>query len=500
LDAIYARAYSRYAQKNYAAARKDFTALLNQYPNSPHKFDATYQSGNCYFILKDFKNALSAYKSAQQILNREQPNEAMSIRTSFQIARTLSNMDRLNNAIKEFELIYENYPSSEFADDALFEVASLNLRQLNKPENAIILYQKLITNYPNSTYLDNSYIDIGNAYYNLQNYENAIINYNYIISNFPHSRVIGDAVTGVQDSYLILGKIDAANSVVENYVKQNPQSKFSVELLLKNADSYLVKEQPDKAISQFIIIINNYPEDPLAANALLGLGDAYLIKGNTGNAISYYEKISTNYPKSAIAPFTLVKLGEIYSSQGQDSKAEEAFRKEIRNYPNSQETAAAYLGIGMAQEKLDKIGSAKANYQFIIDNYPETIESDNALNKLGRIIAVEGAVPDAIQRFKTVIARRTDAIAAEAQYLIGWSHLSQDNYSIALEELLKVRYLYSRHEYWVYSATLDAALCQEKLNKNDEAIKLYNIVLENNSANQFADEATDGLNRLTNAL
>jgi hypothetical protein len=69
---------------------------------------------------------------------------------------------------------------------------------------------------------------------------------------------------------------------------------------------------------------------------------------------------------------------------------------------------------------------------------------------------------------------------------------------MALEELLKVRYLYPRYEYWVYSSTLDAAICQEKLNNNDEAIKLYNIVLENNSENQFAEEATAGLDRLKN--
>ena len=118
--------------------------MLSQYPNNPHKFDATYQTGNCYFILKDFKNALSSYKSAQQIIRHEQLDDSLKIRTSFQIARTLSNLAQYNNAIKEFESIYNNYQSSKFSDDAAFEVASLNLRQLNKPENSIVLYQNLI--------------------------------------------------------------------------------------------------------------------------------------------------------------------------------------------------------------------------------------------------------------------------------------------------------------------------------------------------------------------
>ena len=156
------------------------------------------------------------------------------------------------------------------------------------------------------------------------------------------------------------------------------------------------------------------------------------------------------------------------------------------------------MGIGNAQEKLDKTASAKSNYQFITDNFSNAIESDEARNRLGRILTAEGDVANAIKLFKTVISHRTDVIAAEAQYLIGWSHSSQDNFTIALEELLKVRYLYPRYEYWVYSSTLDAAICQEKLNNNDEAIKLYNIVLENNSENQFAKEATAGLDRLKN--
>jgi hypothetical protein len=69
---------------------------------------------------------------------------------------------------------------------------------------------------------------------------------------------------------------------------------------------------------------------------------------------------------------------------------------------------------------------------------------------------------------------------------------------MALEELLRVRYLYPRYEYWVYSSTLDAAICQENLSNKDEAVKLYNIVLDKNSGNQFAEEATDGLDRLGN--
>jgi len=109
---------------------------------------------------------------------------------------------------------------------------------------------------------------------------------------------------------------------------------------------------------------------------------------------------------------------------------------------------------------------------------------------------LDGNVNEAIKYFTAVIARRTDVIAAEAQYLIGWSYLNKEEYALAAEELLKVRYLYQRHDFWVNSATLDAAVCQENLDKKDEAIRLYNLVLDNNSDNQFAEEASAGLERL----
>ena len=113
-------------------------------------------------------------------------------------------------------------------------------------------------------------------------------------------------------------------------------------------------------------------------------------------------------------------------------------------------------------------------------------EYKNGNYEKGRYLSQDALLSD-IKKGKTFVLKGN---------LIGWSYLSQQEFSVAVEELLKVRYLYQRHDFWVNSATLDAAVCQENLNKKDEAIRLYNLVIENNTDNQFAIEAVNALEKL----
>jgi hypothetical protein len=52
------------------------------------------------------------------------------------------------------------------------------------------------------------------------------------------------------------------------------------------------------------------------------------------------------------------------------------------------------------------------------------------------------------------------------------------------------------YDYWVTVSTLDAAFCQEKLNNKLEAEKLYNLVLEKHSDDEFGEKAKEGLERI----
>ena len=62
---------------------------------------------------------------------------------------------RLSEAIANFKTVVRNYPESEVADDALFELGRIYAEEANNPEKAAEMWGDLIKNYKNSPYATN---------------------------------------------------------------------------------------------------------------------------------------------------------------------------------------------------------------------------------------------------------------------------------------------------------------------------------------------------------
>jgi len=493
LDAIYSRAYAKYALGDYAEARKDFSAVINQYPDSKYSSDAHYQVANCFYALKQFENAYPYY---QKVIDRAPVSSQLHNKAKIQLARSNRNADNYEPATEIYRNLINQSPGSEFADDAIFELASIYSQQLNEFETAIINYKSLVNSYPQSTLVPTAYLEIGNAYYNLQKFDEAIQNYNVLLEEYPSSNKIGDAITGIQDSHLILGEIGQANQVVDNFIMEHPNNPFAAELLLKNGDSYLIKELPDKAITQYQLIISQFSNSSVNPNAYLGLADAFLVKGDQNNSVRYLKLLAQKYSNHELAANAQLKLGQLAFKGENYQEAESYFIAVIRDHPESAEALSALLETAVTQETLNKSNLATANYEKLIAQYPQTSYADRARNNLGRLITAERQGTDAINLHKTVISRRTDEFAAEAQYLIGWTYYMNASYEQAAENLLRVRYLYPQYDSWVASATIKAGECFEALDNDNEAQRLYELVIEQHPDGEYYAAAQAGLTRI----
>ncbi len=84
------------------------------------------------------------------------------------------NMEDYNNAIITFQQLINDYPDSEYADDAQYYIGYINEKKLGYYIQALLEYQKLIDNYPDSEFIDDAYLGIGNCYYITYDYYHAI--------------------------------------------------------------------------------------------------------------------------------------------------------------------------------------------------------------------------------------------------------------------------------------------------------------------------------------
>jgi N-acetylmuramoyl-L-alanine amidase len=102
--------------------------------------------------------------------------------------------DNWLQTIKQFQLIYKNYPRHPQSAKSLFNIGNLyrSLYQLNKKEvyldRSNIHFRKLVTEYPRSTLADDAQFNIGDNYENLKKDPDlAQLEYQKVLDLFPNS-------------------------------------------------------------------------------------------------------------------------------------------------------------------------------------------------------------------------------------------------------------------------------------------------------------------------
>ena len=107
-------AYGLYREGKYADAVESFRKFLNKYPESVHVPNAIYWLGTAKLALKDYKGAMSFYKS----LLKGSPNTPKAADAMLNIAECQQELKQVKSAKKTLKGLVAKYPSSEAAAKA----------------------------------------------------------------------------------------------------------------------------------------------------------------------------------------------------------------------------------------------------------------------------------------------------------------------------------------------------------------------------------------------
>jgi len=272
-------------------------------------------------------------------------------------------MEDYNNAITTFQQLINDYPDSEYADDAQYFIGYINEKKLGYYIQALLEYQKLIDNYPNSEFADDAQLGTGNCYYATKDYSHAIEEYRKLIDDYSGSSLLPLAQYSIGQSYRKLANHAQAiiefTKTIENY----PESDYAAPAQYYIASSYYDAQDYNQAILEFQITIDNYPDSTW-------LGESEIL----------------------IAPCAQYYIGWCYGQKlKQWEEAISAYQLVIDNYPNStwsngQEIPPdAQYQIGWCYEQLELWCEAVVSYQLVIDNYPGTTWSEQAEERLSII-------------------------------------------------------------------------------------------------------------------
>ena len=166
-----------YENKKYSKSKDRFQQIIDNYSGTEIAVDALYYLALCEYELKDFQNAkqsFSIYTRYSQDLLKVQFARFMISKCMFEMTLNYPNdQTETVNALNEFQLFIEDYPSSKYNDEAMDKIAVLRNKLSLKQYEIAKLYIKSEKYEAAKLYLD----ELLKLYYDTESADEARIGY-----------------------------------------------------------------------------------------------------------------------------------------------------------------------------------------------------------------------------------------------------------------------------------------------------------------------------------
>lgn len=189
-------------------------------------------------------------------------------------------------AIREFQLLVDQYPQSDYADNALFEIATFRLESGNV-EEASALFGRIISEYNRSDSADNAHLYLGRMQLKNGELDMAYNTFFHIKGAFPDSDVLDEAYAGLGRISMMRGQYRKALYFLSRIYVRFSESLIFRDSLFDAAYCYYQIGMPDQAlrmVGQASEIAQDLRSENLTRNLL-----RFLLKRKYASAKSYIQ-------------------------------------------------------------------------------------------------------------------------------------------------------------------------------------------------------------------
>ncbi len=485
IKSLYALGYAYYNTKDYKNALTNFQNYLNKGQATMERQtieDATIRMADCYLTDKNYTQATALYDKAanEGRLDRDY--------ALYQKGLILVYQEREAEAKVQFDKVILQFPTSRFADDALFQSANIDLSKGNYPV-AIRAYSKLIKDKPKSYLVPPSLLKRALAYTNVQVYEEAIRDYKRILSDFPDSPAAKEAILGLQTTLETAGRSDEMSDVLADYKKKNPESTETEKIEFETAKGLFANEKYPQAIKALQNFARDYPQSDFVDEANYYIAESYYRTNDAASALkSYYLVISDG--QSKFVTKSALRAGDLEAKQQNYSRA-------IRDYA---------LMANLSESKTDQVtGQMRLmDTYFTIKKYDSTAyfanqvistgdvipnSSKRAQMMIGRVSLEKAEYQRANEEFKKMLVVSKDEFGAEAKYWLSDGLYRQKKYKEAQASILELNKQFADYDKWRIKAFILLADVYVGLNDIDQAKATLQSVIENADDKESVDLA-----------
>ena len=353
----------RFAQYNIAYIywnKEDYKSAANWFRkyekiekvNPVMRLDALNRVGDCYFLQRNFEQALLSYNQSIQVGG----NYAGVDYALYQKGFVLGLQKSYNEKIETLKDLQNRFPKSDWNDDALFEIGKAYIA-LDRNEEAISTFEDISKKFPVSNpVVRKSQLQIAMLEYNSGNISQAAAIYKKVAVVYPNTEEAATALSALESIMVDTNKVDEFNQLAQQLGKSSTTKEDSLQY--KAAEKIYFKNNYPEASIALEKYVKMYPQGKYNALANYYLANSYYQEKKYAESLSIYESLLENSENPNIE-FSLLRASSI--------------AYDLKKYEDALKYFTKLDQVGSVENRQPaKLGILRCSY--ILKDYNKTVE------------------------------------------------------------------------------------------------------------------------------
>jgi len=451
IRALFGKGWSLWEQQRVEEAAIAFEKSAAKDSDLDRRATAWVKAGDSRLAAEQAGMAAENYR---QILEQH-PDHPQAARAAYQYGVALLAADEIESARLSFEKTEAEFPKSEFAPRAALQLTELFKRETNW-ESALEEYRRISKQYTNATTQATALHQQGLILFGFDRLDEALEIFQTVSEIYPESAEAPQATYMQGFCRYLQGDIEVALEICRDFISTYPNSLWTPEVLFWLGEHAYNQGDYSEAHDTFLDIIARFPQNELVDDAIFWAGNALLQQDNFLEAFTLYSRLAKEVPDSPLLLETRFAQGEALSELGEFSRAILAYEEVIKIAPDHPLVDRARGRLGDCFFTLGTTEAAR---------YREAIEAYQALYKR----------PDT-----------PFALKLQALYKIARCEDKMGLPDKAFAHYMETVYTASNHDgalspdavLWFTRAALEAANQQEQKNLWEEAVHIYERIIQ----------------------
>lgn len=493
--AMYNKAYTHLKQEKYPEAIDDFKKFVetDYAKNNVEVFtDAMMRIADCYFVLRNYSKSLESY----EVIVLKKLNGADY--ALYQQAMILGVENKFTAKINVLNTLISNYKKSPYIDDALFEIANVNLQTENYLE-ALQGFQNIIDNYPRSMYIRKAMLNKGLCYYNQNKDEQALDAFKILITNYSTSDEAREALVVVKNIFINKGESEEYIEFVKVLPNVTLSPTYQDSVTYESAFNAYKNGDCEKAVKGFGSYISKFGGGFFILKAHYFKAECDFKLKNYDAALTGYEYAAT-YNRNDFTERSTRQTAVLYFMKKNFEKAFEYYSSLERIASTRDNISIALLGQLKSAALLNKADTAaQVSFKYLNSAVTQKEGLIEARFYIARFYMKQNMLDSAFTEYQYVLKETKNVMAAEAKYNIAFIQSQKKDFKKSKKTIFELADNYSSYEYWVakgYILLADIYLIEKD---NFQAKATLQSIIENYDGADLKQIAVDKMKAIIEA-